>query len=158
MFGPSRYGSSMFLVIVHALVYQLVVTGYINSLSRGGTPRLLWRHSVVAEMSEQTQIIKESCAYRAKYWVDGEYVDMDPFLIVPHPDNRGGDPLKVLRLQGLTAKLAHDGVDLVEANQNAVAVQQAPSYVVTEGRAKDFQVIFEQSILNETCQVHRLRT
>ena len=82
-----------------------------NPLSRG-------------EMAEdqpqiQTQIIKESLAYRAKYVVAEERL-LNIFQVVPHPQNRGGDPIKQKRCKELSAKLVKDGVDPVEANMNGV--------------------------------------
>ena len=91
------------------------------SLSRGT--------SVVADMAdlaEVTQIIKASVQLRAKYEEEAELC-IPPHGIVPHPDSRGGETIQPLRTKGLTATLAKHGVDLVEANNNAVAVRVPPA-------------------------------
>ena len=46
-------------------------------------------------------------------------------LVVPHPKNRGGDPVKSLRTMQLTAIIV-EGYDPIEANSNAVAVEDKP--------------------------------
>ena len=100
---------------------------------------------------EVTQIIKASCQYRAKFEEQGE-VCKPPHAIVPHPNNRGGDDIKPLRTKGLTAALANDGGDIVEANNNAVCVQVPPDEASCElvRKAKGepyFQKSFESRIV-----------
>ena len=73
-----------------------------------------------------TQIIKKSICYRAKYKV-GEKKGLSPFSVVPHPKNRGGDPVKSLRTMQLIGTLAVEGYDTVDANSNAVAVEAKPA-------------------------------
>ena len=73
-----------------------------------------------------TQKIKQSIAFRAKYRVD-ESKTMSPLLIVPHPKNRGGDPVKSLITMHLNATIAVEGYDTIEANSNGVAVQEKPA-------------------------------
>ena len=77
-------------------------------------------------LSSSTQKIKQSICYRAKYRVDSKKV-MCPLLVVPHPKNRGGDPVKSLRTMQLTGTVAVEGYDAIEANCNAVAVEARPA-------------------------------
>ena len=70
--------------------------------------------------SETTQIIKEMAIWRAKYHEDE--VVIEPMLVCPHPENRGGDPVKALRLRAITAGLARKGFCSREANANGVCV------------------------------------
>ena len=105
----------------------------------------------MADPGEVTQIIKASVQLRAKFEEEHELC-IPPHAIVPHPDNRGGDDIKPLRTKGLTATLAKDGVDTVEANNNAVCVQVPPDEASCElvKKAKGepyFQKSFESSIL-----------
>ena len=67
-------------------------------------------------------IIKKSIAYRAKYRVTSKQIS--PLFVVPHPCNRGGDPVKSLRTKQLSGNLVTDGYDPTEAQSNAVAVEQ----------------------------------
>ena len=50
-----------------------------------------------------------------------------PLSVVPHPRNRGGDTTKSLRTMQLNGTLAADGYDTVEANSNAVCVEERPA-------------------------------
>ena len=93
------------------------------------------------------QIIKASVQSRAKFEEEPE-LWIPPHAIVPHPDNRAGDDIKPFRTKGLTATLATDGVDPVEANIHAVCVQVPPDEASCElvKNAKgepDFQKSFE---------------
>ena len=76
----------------------------------------------MAEAAAQTQIIKQSICYRAKYeiWAEQYYA---PFRVVPHPQQRGGDPIKPKKCRELTGQLVADGVDPIEANMNGVCVE-----------------------------------
>jgi len=76
--------------------------------------------------SSISQKIKQSICFRAKYRVDPKKV-MSPLLVVPHPKNRGGDPVKSLRTMQLNATVAVEGYDPIEANCNAVAVEDKPA-------------------------------
>ena len=80
--------------------------------------------------SELTQIIKRSICHRAKYRVRVKKTKLLPWLVVPHPKNRGGDPIKSIRTKQLTGTIAKDGYDAVEANSNGVVLQEKP--VATE--------------------------
>ena len=77
-------------------------------------------------LSSNTQKIKKSICYRAKYRVDAKKV-LSPLLVVPHPKNRGGDTVKSLRTMQLIATVVVDGHDSIEANCNAVAVEGKPA-------------------------------
>ena len=60
---------------------------------------------------------------------------MSPLLIVPHPKNRGGDPMKSLRTMQLNGVLCSEGYDSIEANSNGVAVEEKPAVAGGLGRA-----------------------
>ena len=99
-----------------------------------------------------TQFSKAFVQLRAKFEEEHELC-IPPHAIVPQPDTRGGDAIKPLRTRGLTATLAKEGVDLVEANIHAVCVQVPPDEASCElvKKAKgepDFQTSFESSILS----------
>ena len=66
-------------------------------------------------------------------------------LVVPHPKNRGGDAVKSLRTMQLTASIA-EGYDTIEANSNAVAVEDKPP-VVAGTNTFVFQSAFEKQVL-----------
>ena len=61
--------------------------------------------------TEQTQIIKRSIQYRVKYRVPGGKKKHGPGLVVPHPNNRGKDPMAPTRLRELGGTLALEGYD-----------------------------------------------
>ena len=88
--------------------------------------------------------IKKSLALRAKYRVYKRKVP--PMLVVPHPKNRGGDPVKSLRTMQLTAVIV-DGYDSIEANSNAIAVEDKPA-VAEENKPAVFffQTEFEKQV------------
>ena len=74
------------------------------------------------------QMIKKSICWRAKYRLEqgsGPTLRvLSPGLVVPHPCNRGGDPVKSLRTKELSGTILNDGCDPLEACSNAVAVQE----------------------------------
>ena len=74
-----------------------------------------------------TQMIKRSIAYRAKYRKGqgpGPYIKtFSPALAVPHPRNRGGDAILSQVTKKLGCTIAIDGHDPVEAASSAVAVE-----------------------------------
>ena len=91
--------------------------------------------------SSITQQIKLSICFRAKYRVEATKV-MSPMLVVPHPKNRGGDTVKSLRTMQLIATVVVDGHDSIEANCNAVAVEDKPAvagggWAVLPGRIRE---------------------
>ena len=61
---------------------------------------------------------------------------------MPHPKNRGGDGVKSLRTKQLTSSIAHDGCDPIEANSNAVAVEDHPD-------KPSFQKHFEEQVKSD---------
>ena len=75
-----------------------------------------------------TQMIKRSIIFRAKYRLEQgpgpTYRVFPPQIVVPHPRNRGGDPVKSLRTKELSGTILVDGCDPLEACGNAVAVQE----------------------------------
>ena len=99
-----------------------------------------------AATKADTQLIKKSIAFRAKYRVEqGSEPTMRLFappLAVPHPKNRGGDPVKSLRTIQLSGSIVQDGCDVVEANSNAVAVEDNPS-------KPRFQSFFEEQVKSD---------
>ena len=69
---------------------------------------------------------------------------MCPWMVVPHPKNRGDDQVNSLRLRQLTGTLAVEGYDPVEANSNGVVVQEKPAVV---GKNSDlFQSAFAEKM------------
>ena len=77
-------------------------------------------------MSETTQLIKKSIAFRARYRVESRKL-VAPFQVVPHTANRGGDPVKSLRTRQLVCDILRDGYDPIEANTNGVLVEVKPA-------------------------------
>ena len=57
---------------------------------------------------------------------------MSPLTIVPHPMNRGGDPVKVHRCRTITRDIARSGCDVIEAEQNAVNIEPPPDEKAAE--------------------------
>ncbi len=77
---------------------------------------------------ETVQMIKRAIAYRAKFRADQgpapTYKVFSPLLVVPHPRNRGGDPVRAIRTMQLSGTIAQDGCDPVKASSNAVAEEE----------------------------------
>ena len=73
-------------------------------------------------------MIKRSIMFRSKYSIEQgpgpTYRVLSPQIVVPHPRNRGGGPVKSLRTKELSGTVSHDGCDPLEACSNAVAVQE----------------------------------
>ena len=90
-----------------------------------------------------TQKIKQSLALRAKYRI-GPKRYFSPLLVVPHPKNRGGDPVKSLRTIQLNGDVAVGGYDSLEANCNAVAVEDKPA--VAGVKKETFQESFSKTV------------
>ena len=82
--------------------------------------------------SSVSQMIKQSICFRAKYRVMKKVIG--PLLVVPHPKNRGGDPIKSLRTKQLNASVSVEGYDPMEANCNADAVEDKPAVAGGSGR------------------------
>ena len=91
---------------------------------RGGRA---WRHGSGGVMTD-TQMVKKSIVVRAKYRLEQGPGPtrrvLSPLLVVPHPRNRGGGPVKSLRTKELATTILVDGCDPLEACNNAVAVQE----------------------------------
>ena len=91
-------------------------------------------------------LIKRSIALRAKYRLEqGPTPTIKTFpasLAVPHPQNRGGDPVKSIRTKQLSGEIARDGCDGLEANSSAVAVEDDPT-------KPQFQLLFEEQIKSD---------
>ena len=99
-----------------------------------------------------TQIIKQSICFRAKYRVDEKKV-ISPLQVVPHPRNRGGDPVKSLRTMQLNGTLTVEGYDPIEANSNGVAVQERPA--VAGGTGSSFQDDFAEKLKTDPDMLER---
>jgi len=80
---------------------------------------------VTGTPEDDTGVIKRSCVFKAKYR-KRETVYISHLNVVPHPLNRGGDPVKVLRCSALTNDIAKYGWDKTEAEQNAVLIEVPP--------------------------------
>ena len=113
--------------------------------------------AVPAAVADTTSIIKRSLQWRAKYRKGGgptPYVR--PFavlLVVPHPNNRAGDPVVSLRTRQLGNTLAKDGYDKLEASSAAVAVQETPASKGGGGQWISFQDHYEKSIMKDEYMV-----
>ena len=119
--------------------------------------------------ASDTQIIKVSLAYRARFGMRTEeflpteegphIVVFSPGLVVPHPSNRSGDPVRSMRTKELSGTIVVDGCDLVEATGNAVAVQEIPE-AERKARARDArktqQASFEEQIKADPDMARRL--
>ena len=103
-------------------------------------------------LSSISRQIKQSICFRAKYRVDPKKV-MSPLLVVPHPKNRGGDPVKSLRTMQLNATVALAGYDPIAANCNVVAVEEKPA--VAGGTGSSFQDDFAQKLKTDPDMLER---
>ena len=90
---------------------------------------------------DTTKIIKRSIAYRARFRVESKKV-VAPFQIVPHPQNRGGDPVKSLRTKQIIYDIMKDGYDPIDANSNGVLVEE--KFLVAGGSKRVMQDDFEK--------------
>ena len=70
---------------------------------------------------------------------------MGPGLAVPHPSNRGGDPVVSLRTKQLAGFVAQVGFDATEVKSCAVAVQDP----ATRGGGDTYQELFERQTAND---------
>ena len=104
--------------------------------------------------SSISQKIKQSICYRAKYRVDARKV-LSPLLVVPHPKNRSGEPVKSLRTMQLNGTLAVDGFDAIEANCNAVVVEDKPAVAGKCGQY--FQEEFAKKVMADPDLAERAR-
>ena len=100
------------------------------------------------------QIIKQMICLRAKYRKgsaeDGPTIlsAISPSLVIPHPENRGGDPVRSLRTKQLSSQVSVDGCDVFEANASAVCVEEHPSQAEGVGilRWQSYQDNFEKQV------------
>ena len=99
----------------------------------------------MAAAAGTTQIIKQSICFRAKYKV-GKKV-MSPLSVVPHPVNRGGEPVRSSRTMQLNGTVVKAGYDSVEANCSAVAVEEKPA--VAGGNGTSFQDDFQKKTITD---------
>ena len=110
-------------------------------------------HVMASLKLDNVQLIKKSIACRAKYRLGQgsgpTFKTVVPSLVVPHPKNRGGDPVKSLRTLQLSGTIAVDGFDPIEAGGNAVAVEQDPSLGAKNSRWRSFQEQFEEQIKSD---------
>ena len=115
-----------------------LVTGWGGDPWQRGSP---WPAAMADDHTRQ--IIKRSIAYRARFRVESKKV-VAPFQIVPHPQNRGGDPVKSLRTQQIMYDILKDGYDPIDANSNGVLVEEKPA--VAGGSERVLQEDFEKKI------------
>ena len=77
-------------------------------------------------MADDVGLIKQALCFRAKYrygQTDKPYfLKLHPMLVVPHPRNRSGEPVKSLRTRELSGTIAKDGADADEANLAAICI------------------------------------
>ena len=83
---------------------------------------------MAAEEHPDTQVIKQSIAYRAKWRANPDlalptFKTVPPPLIVPHPSNRC---VTALRTKQLIGDIVQHACDVEEANNTAVAVEENP--------------------------------
>ena len=104
----------------------------------------------VAKGNLDVRAIKKSIAYRAKYrYGQGEtpYVKLyPPGLVVPHPNNRGGDPCVSRRTIDLGNTVAADGCDPMDAQSSAVAVEDAAPDAALKPAWGSFQKHFDKQV------------
>ena len=102
-------------------------------------------------------LIKRAIAFRAKYRMGqgpGPCIRRIPIgMVVPHPQNRGGDPVGSLRTRQLGNTLAKDGYDKLEASSAAVAVQETPDSKGGRGQWISFQDHYGKSIMMDEYMV-----
>ena len=72
-----------------------------------------------------SKVIKQSLAYRAKYISKRNLPRMvlKCWQIVPHPKNRGGEPIRTSRTKTLAGDIAYNGYDPTEATVDSVVVE-----------------------------------
>ena len=118
---PVENGSRVSRCIVHFIVVTVCERGSI-----GPWPRLSMATGG-ASAGPDVQVIKQSIAYRAKYRKGQGPTPcikmFSPALAVPHPKNRGGDPVVSMRTRELGNFIAREGNDPMEAASSAVAVE-----------------------------------
>ena len=107
-------------------------------------------------MVEGVALNKQALRFRAKYrygQTDKPYMmKLHPMLLVPHPENLSGEPVKSLRTRELSGTIANDGADAEEANLSAVAVMDYDALPQLEASPRkrtcrrSFQEQFEKQV------------
>ena len=71
------------------------------------------------------KVIKASLAYRAKYKSKRQNprLTLYAWQIVPHPKNRGGEPIRTSRTKTLAGDRTYNGYDPTEATVDSVVVE-----------------------------------
>ena len=79
----------------------------------------------MADGVPDTKVIKLSLAYRAKYQTKRQAPrqNLRCLQVVPHPKNRGGDVIRVVRTKGLIGEILDSGYCSTEATVDLVAVE-----------------------------------
>ena len=72
-----------------------------------------------------SKVIKQSLAFRAKYKSkrNPPRMVLQCGQIVPHPKNRGGEPVRTLRTKTLAGDIVYNGYDPTEATVDSVVVE-----------------------------------
>ena len=72
-----------------------------------------------------SKVIKQSLAYRAKYKSkrNPPRMVLKCWQIVPHPKNRGGEPIRTSRTKTLAGDITYNGYDPTEATVDSVVVE-----------------------------------
>ena len=71
------------------------------------------------------KVIKASLAWRAKYRTrrQAPRQNLKCCQLVPHPKNRGGEPIRATRTRTLTIDILESGYDPIEATVDSIAVE-----------------------------------
>ena len=79
----------------------------------------------MADGLPDTKVIKAGLAYRAKYQSkrQANRQNLRCWQVVPHPKNRGGDVIRVVRTKCLTGDILNSGYCPTEATVDLVAVE-----------------------------------
>ena len=79
----------------------------------------------MSDEGPNSKVIKASLAYRAKYKSKRHRPKMvlQSWQIVPHPKNRGGEPIRTLRTKTLAGDIVYNGYDPTEATVDSVVVE-----------------------------------
>ena len=79
----------------------------------------------MSDEAPDTKVIKASLAYRAKYKSKRQAprLNLHAWQIVPHPKNRGGEPIRTLRTKTLAGDIVYNGYDPTEATVDSVVVE-----------------------------------
>ena len=89
-----------------------------------------------------TKVIKEGIAWRAKYRVQKSKW-LSPWVVVPHPKNRGGEVVESSRTKQINGRINKTGYDDVEAYHRAVAVEGDPE---VSGHYTYYEKMFEAAV------------